>query len=377
MVDSEPLWFQVEIAFARDRGHVWTLAEAKQCVGRGLPDLVRQMCGRFGLSMDTKAGVSELVRRFGERVSELRLKRGARALLMEAREVYPVALASSSPLHLIEAVLDRFAIRSLFQVVISGEEVAHPKPAPDIFLEAARRMNVLAENCIVLEDSLAGVRAGRSAGMKVCAVPEQPWWGLDYQKCSDWVVADLAVAMPHLGFKGKYLDEEDQRRKMVLGLGTNLGDRLGHLDEAARRLAELPNIKILQKSPIYETRPVGGPEQGNFLNMALLIETGLGPREVLAQGLEIERKMGRERSDALRWGPRMIDIDLLWAEGLVSAETDIHLPHPRLMERVFALKPLVDVAPEAFDPGTGRLYAEVLGELEGREGNELVGVIPG
>lgn len=367
LVDSEPLWFEVEIAFARDRGKVWTKEDAKRCVGRGLLDTVRQMSEKFELSLEPRAGVLELVERFIARVGELRLKRGGLACLKEARELGKTALASSSPLHLIDAVVDRFGIRSYFDLILSGEQVEKPKPSPDIFVEAARILKVLPKNCIVLEDSLAGVEAGMRAGMRVCAVPEQAWWGLDYKKNASWVVADLVAAMPLMGLSGKYVDEGDRIRRCVLGLGSNVGDRMALLDEAVRRLRAYWGIEVQKESPVYETKPVGGPPQGNYLNRAVLIETAMAPEEVLSRVLEIEREMGRERREELRWGPRTIDIDLLWVEGVVVSSEELQVPHPRLGGRAFALRPLVDIAPDAFDPATGRAYADMLKELPGEE----------
>jgi 2-amino-4-hydroxy-6-hydroxymethyldihydropteridine diphosphokinase len=137
--------------------------------------------------------------------------------------------------------------------------------------------------------------------------------------------------------------------KVVVGLGANVGDRLAALREAARRVGALEGASVLARSRVYETAPVGGPPQGDFLNAAVLVEYTRTPRELLADLGGIERALGRDRSpDAVRWGPRPIDLDILWIDGGVTVEDpDLVVPHPRLRERAFALMPLLDVAPHA------------------------------
>lgn len=144
---------------------------------------------------------------------------------------------------------------------------------------------------------------------------------------------------------------------MVLGLGSNLGDREGLLREALSRLAKVPGIEVAGAAPVYQTPPFGGPEQGPYLNSAALVRARLSPREVLAAALAVERSLGRVRPDPVRWGPRTIDIDVLWIEGVAVREDDLVVPHPRLRDRVFALRPLVDLVPGARDPETGEAYA--------------------
>ncbi len=148
-------------------------------------------------------------------------------------------------------------------------------------------------------------------------------------------------------------------RRMVLGLGSNLGDRAASITRAAGALAAAPGVRVLATAPLYETPPFGGPPQGDYLNGAVLVRSSLSPREVLALSLAVERDLGRIRPDPVRWGPRTIDIDLLWVEGAVIEEPGLVVPHPGLAERPFAVRPLVDVAPDALDPRSGRRYADL------------------
>lgn len=140
--------------------------------------------------------------------------------------------------------------------------------------------------------------------------------------------------------------------RAVIGLGSNMGDRLAHLREATARLGQ--HATVLATSPVYETAPVGGPPQGHFLNAALLVAFEGSPRALLDALLAIERSLGRIRLE--RWGPRTVDMDILWVDGLVVDEPGLTVPHPRLTERAFALLPMLDVAPDARDPRTGVRY---------------------
>jgi len=151
-------------------------------------------------------------------------------------------------------------------------------------------------------------------------------------------------------------------RRAVVGLGSNLGDRDGALRGAVDALAATPGVEVVDRSPTYETAPVGGPPgQGPFLNGAVLLRTRLGPRPLLDRLLAIERGLGRRRRE--RWGPRVIDLDLLWMEGVAVDEPGLTVPHPRLLERAFALGPLLDVLPDA--PAA---WAERLEGLAGEPG---------
>jgi sugar-phosphatase len=174
MVDSEPLWFLVERDFARARGGDWTEALAHSCIGTGIAHTLRTMQQQFGFAVDLERDAEAIVSSFIGRVDELALKPGCAELLAEAgaRSV-PCAVASSSARPLVEATLARFGLGDRFAAVVTGSCVARPKPAPDIFLEAARRLGAAPEACVVLEDSVAGVMAARAAGMRAIAVPER------------------------------------------------------------------------------------------------------------------------------------------------------------------------------------------------------------
>jgi 2-amino-4-hydroxy-6-hydroxymethyldihydropteridine diphosphokinase len=149
----------------------------------------------------------------------------------------------------------------------------------------------------------------------------------------------------------------DHIRRVVVGLGSNVGDRLSNIQEAVGRLSGDEHIHVTERSPLYETAPVGGVEQGHFLNGAVLLLTALEASELMRRLLEIETGLGRVRG--VKNGPRTIDLDILWIEGESVNEPDLVVPHPRLLERSFMLRPLADLASDAADAETGALFADL------------------
>jgi len=146
--------------------------------------------------------------------------------------------------------------------------------------------------------------------------------------------------------------------RAYLGLGSNLGDRDANLDEAVRRLDAATGVVVVKESARYNTAPVGGPRQPDYLNAACEVETELSPHELLHAALKIEDEMGRQRD--VHWGPRIIDIDLLLAGSAVIDDEDLTLPHPRMTEREFVLRPLADVAPMLKHPVKGQTITALL-----------------
>lgn len=128
--------------------------------------------------------------------------------------------------------------------------------------------------------------------------------------------------------------------RAFLSLGSNLGDRRKQLAEAVGSLG----TSVQAVSPVYETDPVGGPDQGRFLNLVVELDTALSPRELLAVCHRLESAAGRVRQE--RWGPRSLDVDIVWIDGITVDEPDLQIPHPRMHERRFVLAPLADLAPE-------------------------------
>lgn len=141
-----------------------------------------------------------------------------------------------------------------------------------------------------------------------------------------------------------------------LGLGSNLGDRAGNLRQALVQLQQAGGIRVTRVSPTYETDPVGYLDQPAFLNLVAEVQTTLTPRDLLEACLQVERRLGRVRT--LRWGPRTIDIDILFYGELALSEPDLEIPHPRLWERGFVLIPLLDLLPDLEAPG-GRAAREL------------------
>lgn len=134
--------------------------------------------------------------------------------------------------------------------------------------------------------------------------------------------------------------------RAFLGLGSNLGDRWRILREALESLGPA----VVQCSQVYETDPVGGPRgQGPYLNLVAEIETDLSPRDLLGVCHRLESAAGRVRTE--RWGPRTLDIDILWMDGITVDSPDLTIPHPRMWERRFVVAPLAELAPELLPPG--------------------------
>jgi dihydroneopterin aldolase / 2-amino-4-hydroxy-6-hydroxymethyldihydropteridine diphosphokinase len=143
--------------------------------------------------------------------------------------------------------------------------------------------------------------------------------------------------------------------RVVIALGSNLGDRLKELQGAVDALAATPGLVITAVSPVYETAPVGGPEQPDYLNAVVVAETSQPATDLLARGHAIEAAAQRTRAE--RWGPRTLDVDIIAYGEEVSGDPVLTLPHPRAQERAFVLAPWYDADPGAILPGRGRVAA--------------------
>jgi 2-amino-4-hydroxy-6-hydroxymethyldihydropteridine diphosphokinase len=132
-------------------------------------------------------------------------------------------------------------------------------------------------------------------------------------------------------------------RRAYLGIGSNVGDRVAHLQAAVDGLAATPGVTVVAVSPVYETAPVGGPPQDHYLNAVVAVDTARPPRTLMEVGQRLEASEGRVR--AARWGPRTLDVDVLLVGEEEVDEPDLTVPHPRLRERAFVLAPLSDLDP--------------------------------
>jgi len=156
----------------------------------------------------------------------------------------------------------------------------------------------------------------------------------------------------------------------LLGLGSNLGDRVGYLIQALSALRSDPQIKLLRQSSLVETAPVGGPPgQPNYLNAVALVDTALSAAELFERLLRIEQQLGRVRSE--RWGPRTIDLDLLLYDEQIIHSSELEVPHPRLTERRFVLEPAAEIAPDIRHPASGRTVSKLLAELDAASAAEI------
>jgi 2-amino-4-hydroxy-6-hydroxymethyldihydropteridine diphosphokinase len=147
---------------------------------------------------------------------------------------------------------------------------------------------------------------------------------------------------------------------IYLALGTNLGDRFANLQAAIAALP--PAVRVRSRSPVYETLPWGLTSQPAFLNMVLKGETALAPVELLKHLKLLETELGRLPS--VRWGPRRIDMDILFFDRLILDTPELTIPHPRLHERAFVLVPLADLAPSLVHPVLGKPVSQLLAAVD-------------
>lgn len=153
---------------------------------------------------------------------------------------------------------------------------------------------------------------------------------------------------------------------VYVGLGTNLGDRLENIKAARHALARLPDTLLIDNAPVYETTPVGGPaDQGDYYNSVSLLDTRLEPLELLRRLQDIERALGRKReAEGVRWGPRLMDLDILLWDDQVIEERDLVAPHPRMAERAFVLAPLADLDADIVHPVVELTVRELLERMD-------------
>lgn len=154
-----------------------------------------------------------------------------------------------------------------------------------------------------------------------------------------------------------------------LSLGSNLGNRLDNLKKALDLLNSHEGIEIKQVSSFYETEPVGYEEQDWFLNSVVEITTTLTPQELLKTVGWVEGELGRVRT--IRWGPRTVDVDILFYGDQLVAEENLEIPHPRIQERAFVLKPLAEIVPDLVHPYYGQTVEELLENLVEPQGIKL------
>ncbi len=197
------------------------------------------------------------------------------------------------------------------------------------------------------------------------------------ETCADTVARGLLRRFPSLekarvllkkpwapiGSHLDYAGVEDERgwHTAYIGLGSNLGDKKNNLDTAIR-LLDNEDIRVLSASSYYETKPVGYLEQDMFLNCAVKIKTLLRPKELLKRTQKIEGELKRKRD--IHWGPRTIDLDILFYGENVSADKDLVLPHPEIQNRLFVLCPLAEIEPYLVHPLLQKRIVDLKNELE-------------
>ncbi len=153
--------------------------------------------------------------------------------------------------------------------------------------------------------------------------------------------------------------------KVFIGIGSNLGDREKACRQAVEQIGCIPDSRLLRCSGWYLAKPVGVEGQDWYVNGVVLVETALGPLELLRQLQRIEKEMGRIRK--VRWEARLIDLDILFFDREILSLADLEIPHPRVHERRFTLLPLLELAPDYIHPVSGLSVRELLGWLNPHE----------
>jgi len=146
-----------------------------------------------------------------------------------------------------------------------------------------------------------------------------------------------------------------------------MGSKRENLAQAVELISNIPGVKLKNRSSLYETEPWGKTDQDKFLNQVIEIETSLPPRELLKELQDIEINMGRQRKE--KWGPRIIDLDILLYGNEVLDDPQLAIPHPRMRERLFVLVPLAEIGADLRFPDNGATVREVLSSVLAREGN--------
>lgn len=149
--------------------------------------------------------------------------------------------------------------------------------------------------------------------------------------------------------------------KAYISIGSNIGDKKKNIEESIERIKNIKEIRVSKISTLIETAPWGVEDQEEFLNGAIEIDTILSPKELIRTLLKIESDMKRER--ILRWGPRIIDLDVIFYDDLISSDEEIILPHPRMEERLFVLEPLNEIAPYMLHPIRNKRVFELLSDI--------------
>ncbi len=155
-------------------------------------------------------------------------------------------------------------------------------------------------------------------------------------------------------------------KTVYIALGSNVGCKRDNMAQAVQLIADLPATQVVKSSSLYETAPWGKTDQDEFLNQVIEIETALQPEELLHELQNIEIKMGRQRKE--KWGPRLIDLDILLYGNEVIDDPQLTIPHPYLRERLFVLVPLAEIGAELQFPDDGATIEEVLSRVLVREG---------
>ena len=156
------------------------------------------------------------------------------------------------------------------------------------------------------------------------------------------------------------LNPTDDKQRIFLSLGSNLGDRESNLEKALSSLS--PHVNVVNQSSIYETEPWGFLDQPNFLNQVLEGETNLSPLELIDYVKGIEKEIGRK--PGRRFGPRLVDIDILFYGDQIISEDGLSIPHKRMTERAFVLIPLYEIAPDLVFPGSSQMIKDLVSGLD-------------
>lgn len=157
------------------------------------------------------------------------------------------------------------------------------------------------------------------------------------------------------------------KKPVFIGLGSNMGHKRDNMEQAAAIISNIPDVDLIRCSSLYQTEPWGKTDQDIFINQVIEVETDLSAQELLRKLQDIEIKMGRQRKE--KWGPRIIDLDILLYGNEVMDDLYLQIPHPHMRERLFVLVPLYEIGPDLRFPDDGATIEEVLSSVLAREGN--------